>query len=567
MNPKSAMTRFGSRRPIRTTVALALAFALFALPTLAASAQSGSDSTGLQPTGYIGQVSVPGFDSSLGELVSAELALSARSQSQVLQLTNLSGSAASLSATTSVQLCAALSAGLSSYWECAAPGPATVTFESWVDHGTFGELKHGRSTGGSANSAHEATTVTVLDPFALASFTDVDSIDFGIATLSESHTSGGYANVTAQTSTDVTLRVSYDYAAVEIETLTNGEDGIELDAGESVDYTYNVTNTGTTTLRDVSVVDDTLGQVCTVRTLFAGQAESCSVSGVASADQRNVGTVTATSGVNTAVAVSASDSTSHTVVGAAVVETPAQTPTQSAPESAAVAAVVVQEQQAVTQDPAVDVAEDQSLAAGLPGIDIEVATNGIDADAGSGPEYNPGASIIWNYVVTNTGSVDLVDLIITDDLQGGVCTASALDVNESVSCSLEGLAGTGEHVRIGTVVAQSLDGINVTDQDATRHTGVDIAAASTSAGESAIETSSVATQAVGTDEADDTDEADVDIVEDVAISAPAAADEVLGEELAFTGAGDGAAAVALVLSGIGLISLCAGEAVRRRNNN
>ncbi len=43
----------------------------------------------------------------------------------------------------------------------------------------------------------------------------------------------------------------------------------------------------------------------------------------------------------------------------------------------------------------------------VPGIDIEKATNGADADAPPGPFIPVGDAVNWTYVVTNTGNVAL----------------------------------------------------------------------------------------------------------------------------------------------------------------
>jgi uncharacterized cupredoxin-like copper-binding protein len=53
-----------------------------------------------------------------------------------------------------------------------------------------------------------------------------------------------------------------------------------------------------------------------------------------------------------------------------------------------------------------------------PGIDIEKATNGVDADdanTGDAPQVAPGELVTWTYKVTNTGNVDLDNVMVTDD--------------------------------------------------------------------------------------------------------------------------------------------------------
>ena len=50
-----------------------------------------------------------------------------------------------------------------------------------------------------------------------------------------------------------------------------------------------------------------------------------------------------------------------------------------------------------------------------PGIDIEKATNGQDADSPTGPHILQGNAVTWTYVVTNTGNVPLSNVVVTDD--------------------------------------------------------------------------------------------------------------------------------------------------------
>ena len=66
-----------------------------------------------------------------------------------------------------------------------------------------------------------------------------------------------------------------------------------------------------------------------------------------------------------------------------------------------------------------------------PGIDIEKATNGNDADGANDadvPEIAPGDPVTWTYVVTNTGdtSYDIADVDVTDDIVGAVTTITDL---------------------------------------------------------------------------------------------------------------------------------------------
>jgi hypothetical protein len=89
-------------------------------------------------------------------------------------------------------------------------------------------------------------------------------------------------------------------ASVSIRKSTNGEDandapGPTIAVGAAVNWTYEVTNTGTLALAGVVVVDDRGVRVtCGQTALAAGQSMTCTGSGVATPGQyRNVGTVTA----------------------------------------------------------------------------------------------------------------------------------------------------------------------------------------------------------------------------------------------------------------------------------
>ena len=90
--------------------------------------------------------------------------------------------------------------------------------------------------------------------------------------------------------------------AVQLVKSTNGEDandapGPTVQVGQTVTWTYRVTNTGTVPLTGVTVVDDRgVTVTCPGTTLAVGQSMTCTGTGVAVEGQyRNVGTVTASS--------------------------------------------------------------------------------------------------------------------------------------------------------------------------------------------------------------------------------------------------------------------------------
>jgi hypothetical protein len=144
--------------------------------------------------------------------------------------------------------------------------------------------------------------------------------------------------------------------AVTIEKSTNGVDaddppGPFVPTGQPVNWTYEITNTGNVPLSSVAVTDDRgVTVTCPVTTLQPGESTTCTATGTATAGQyANTGKVTASS---TAGPVTANDPSHYLGVA--------------------------------------------------PGIDIEKATNGVDADLPPGPIIPVGGTVTWTYVVTNT---------------------------------------------------------------------------------------------------------------------------------------------------------------------
>ena len=72
-----------------------------------------------------------------------------------------------------------------------------------------------------------------------------------------------------------------------------------VDVGSTVTWTYRITNTGTVTLTNITLVDDKIGNVtasCPITTLAAGAATTCTMTGIATAGlYKNTAVVTGTS--------------------------------------------------------------------------------------------------------------------------------------------------------------------------------------------------------------------------------------------------------------------------------
>jgi hypothetical protein len=114
---------------------------------------------------------------------------------------------------------------------------------------------------------------------------------------------------------------------------------------------------------------------------------------------------------------------------------------------------------------------DESCRVTGPAIDIEKSTNGEDADQAPGPKVLIGSQVNWQYVVTNTGTIDLTNVQVVDDQGVAVsCPATTLGVGQSMTCTASGLATAGQYRNVGTVTASSASG-PVTDSDASHYFG------------------------------------------------------------------------------------------------
>ena len=119
-----------------------------------------------------------------------------------------------------------------------------------------------------------------------------------------------------------------------------------------------------------------------------------------------------------------------------------------------------------------------------PGVDIEKATNGEDADMEPGPEILVDSlvgSVVWTYVVTNTGDFALTNVMVVDNRIGEIpvmaCTATSLLPGESMTCTVLGTAVVGQYDNLGEVTADfntDLGMGSVSDSDLSHYLGVDV---------------------------------------------------------------------------------------------
>ncbi len=188
-------------------------------------------------------------------------------------------------------------------------------------------------------------------------------------------------------------------------------------------FTYLVTNTGNTTLNNVTVIDSTLGPViCPKATLEPGETMNC--------------------GPETEVVVTAGPMYMQaTVTG----NDPNGTPVT---DTDPVNFIVV-----VPANPA---------------IDIEKAVNGYDADNPPGPIVYVGDDVTFTYVVTNTGNTVLNNIQVVDDHLGPIaCPSTSLNPGETMNCDsvTKTTTMTGPMGMESTVTGYDPNGTPVTDTD------------------------------------------------------------------------------------------------------
>lgn len=215
--------------------------------------------------------------------------------------------------------------------------------------------------------------------------------------------------------------------AITIEKRVNGQDadeapGPKVRKGSAVQWTYAVTNTGDVPLTAVTVTDDRGAAVsCPKSVLAPGEAMTCTANGTAVQGQyHNVGTVTGT-------------------------------PPSGAPVTAS--------------DPAYYYGYD-------PKIHIQKLTNGEDANTEPGPKIQVGSTVLWTYVVTNSGDITLTQVTVTDDKGVTVtCPKTVLEPAESMTCTGSGKAVAGQYCNTGKATGKAPDGGTVMDTDPSHYLG------------------------------------------------------------------------------------------------
>jgi uncharacterized repeat protein (TIGR01451 family) len=244
----------------------------------------------------------------------------------------------------------------------------------------------------------ESTTCTATYTLTQA---DVDAgVVDNTATVTGTDPNGTDVTSTDSTSTPIESTPSID--------LVKQVDAVGSAAGDTIEYSFLVTNTGNVTLSDIVIDDPLVGPVsCLLTTLAPGDSMTCTATYTLTQADVDAGEV-----VNTA-----------TVTG-----TPP--PTTANPDPTP-----------VTDTDSVTAPIDQN-----PAIDL-VKT----ADT-SGP-VRVGDKIRFSFTVTNTGNVTLTGVKVKDKMVGPVtCPKTTLAPGESMTCTSDPYTVTAKDVRKGQIV-------------------------------------------------------------------------------------------------------------------
>ncbi len=250
----------------------------------------------------------------------------------------------------------------------------------------------------------------------------------------------------------------------DIEKATNGVDadtvtGPQIPVGDTVTWTYVVTNTGNTALANATVSDD------------QGVTVDCDVDGDGVLDGTNIipliqplGSVTCE---GTGVSTGGQYTNTAALTGAPVLPDPDTCgcdlfDPSTWPEDPTLFTPAL-DGDGEPLGPLTD--EDPSHYFGTdPSVDVEKSTNGVDADTPRGPEVPVGSPVTWTYVVTNDGNVPLANATVTDDQGVAVdCDVDGDGVLDgtnvipflmpagSVTCEGSGVAVSGQYTNNATV--------------------------------------------------------------------------------------------------------------------
>ena len=209
--------------------------------------------------------------------------------------------------------------------------------------------------------------------------------------------------------------------------------GPSIMQGTNPIFRYVVTNTGNTTLTNISLSDSVLGSIAIpFTTLAAGGSFTVDATGAWAAGQRtNLATVTGAYG---AVTVTGTNPANYFGVAA---------------------------------EPAITL---QKLVSADGGITFD------DANTPPGPSIPSSISPIFRYIVRNTGNVTLTNVTLTDSVLGSITIpVTTLTPGQSFTVDRVGTWAVGQQVNVGTTTGQ-YQGTTVTDTDPAYYVGIAVPA-------------------------------------------------------------------------------------------
>jgi len=261
-------------------------------------------------------------------------------------------------------------------------------------------------------------------------------------------------------------------AAVSVTKLTNGQSspdapGAFIPEGAPITWTYRVTNTGFSPLKDVTVVDDIEGATnCgpadgdidgDIDLLLPGNANSvtCELTGAA-------------------VVADPDPNYANTVVVVGQPAYPGNDPTFDpdavelawpANAAAYVPLPMPGSELGGVAAPTVTATATSHYFSAAPGVDLVKTTNDADANSAPGPFIMTGDAVTWEYQITNTGNTDLVEVGVTDDMiavdaidcGAGSNIVATIAVGGTATCTATLSAVAGQYANVGTVQAAAVD--------------------------------------------------------------------------------------------------------------
>ena len=231
--------------------------------------------------------------------------------------------------------------------------------------------------------------------------------DLGVGSVANGATAAatppfGAAPITSTESvaTITTVAVSPALSIVTSGTVTPAENQAAAAVGNTIAWSYVVTNTGNVPLTDVTVNDPEGGTITCVPTLLAvGESANCTGDATHTVTYDDLGTGSVSNGATASATAPVTSASVNATESVATITTVAVSPALS-----------------IVTSGTVTPAENQAAAA-------------------------VGNTIAWSYLVTNTGNVPLTDVTVNDPEGGTItCVPTTLAVGESANCT-----GTATH--------------------------------------------------------------------------------------------------------------------------